>query len=425
MKRILLVNSNSLNVNNATGITLQSVFKELNTECLMELYWNKTAAVTGEVKMNTRVLDFASLSLAGFIFNSKGKQISGKMKTTAGQSAGPTGGLKKTITYLRQFLTLQADLSRIKLTKQDWEAIKAFQPEVIYTLGGGVAALKVAHRISKKLDLPIIIHFMDNWRHCIQWDANPLLGHYKKALKKYCDLCYTRSTQCIAISPEMAEVYTEETGVQHSALMNSVRVDDYLCPPRKDDGVYTFVYTGGLHLGREQGLYQIGEAIEKAANKKGVHAEFLIYTSDENIKAFSECFKSLKNTKLLPAVPHSDICQVFQNADFLVHTESEALVNNVFFKYSVSTKIPEYLSSGRPMLFYGPSDIYLYRFLTDSGIAVTTDNEEKLMKAIEDMIDGECDALTEKATCYARKHFDVAANVKTLCTVAENVKTPL
>ena len=424
MKRVLIVNSNSVNVNNATGITLRSVLSELETDSLMELYWNKTVAVTGTVNIKFKVLDFAPLSLAGLVFNNKGKEISSKMKNTAEQSAQSNRVLKNVFTYLRQFITLQADLSRVKLTKQDFEDINAFKPQVIYTLGGGVAALRLSYLLSKKLDLPIVVHFMDNWRHCIQWEDNPLLGHYKKTLKKYCNLCYSRSTDCIAISPEMARVYTEETGVRHSALMNSVRVRDYLCTPRKKDGVYRFVYTGGLHLGRYKGLYKIGKAIENVAARKGVKTEFSIYTSPENIKAYSDNFKDLANTRLIEAVPHSEIKQVFQNADFLVHTESEALVNNEFFKYSVSTKIPEYLASGRPTLFYGPQDIYLYKFLTDSQTAATADSEEKLSEVIEAMIDGKYDWLSERAVVYAKEKFDVTAAADIFSKAVDNVKIP-
>lgn len=424
MKRVLIVNSNSVNVNNATGITLRSVLSELETDSLMELYWNKTVAVTGAVNIKFKVLDFAPLSLAGLVFNNKGKEISGKMKNTAEQSAQSNRVLKNVFTYLRQFITLQADLSRVKLTKQDFEDINAFKPQVIYTLGGGVAALRLSYLLSKKLDLPIVVHFMDNWRHCIQWEDNPLLGHYKKTLKKYCNLCYSRSTECIAISPEMARVYTEETGVRHSALMNSVRVRDYLCSPRKKDGVYSFVYTGGLHLGRYKGLHIIGEVIENVAARKGVKTEFSIYTSPENIKAYSDNFKDLSNTRLIEAVPHSEIKQVFQNADFLVHTESEALVNNEFFKYSVSTKIPEYLASGRPTLFYGPQDIYLYKFLTDSQTAATADSEEKLSEVIEAMIDGKYDWLSERAVVYAKEKFDVTAAADIFSKAVDNVKIP-
>lgn len=422
MKRVLIVNSNSVNIGNATGITLQSVFERLNPDELMEIYWSKSGYLNGNVKLKSIALEYAPLSLAALIANPNGKKISKSVKSTSEQGAHSGGAARTVLKYLRQLAVLQADLSRVKLTKRDFDEIKAFNPEVIYTLGGGVASLKTAYLLSVKLDIPIVIHFMDNWRHCIQWEDNPLLGHYKRKLKKYCDLCYTRSTECIAISPEMAGVYTKETGIKHSVLMNSINVDEFYSEPRLKDGVLRFVYAGGLHLGREKGLYELAKAIHKAAENKGISAEFAIYTSSENIESYKDVFKEFSEVKLVKAVPHSEIKAVLASADFLVHTESNALVNNNFFKYSVSTKIPEYLSSGRPVLFYGPSDIYLYKFLKESETAVTADNEEMLLKAIKDMIDGKYDALSAKAVNYAEENFDVSATGNTFCNVINNAK---
>lgn len=420
MKRVLIVNSNSINIGNATGITLQSILGRLNPENLMELYWNKSACLNGNVKLKSIVLEYAPISLAALILNSKGKRISKKIKTDINSSDFREHGNRKIISHIRQFISLQTDLSKVRLTQKNLEEIRAFNPEVIYTLGGGVASLKMSYSLSLKLNIPVVIHFMDNWRHCIQWEDNPLLAHYKRQLRKYCNLCYTRSRECIAISPQMAQVYTKETGVHHSTLMNSVNVDEFYCEPRKKDGVFKFVYAGGLHLGREKGLYEIGKAIHKAAENKGISAELLIYTSPENIEVYKDVFKELPEVKFAESVPHNEIKKVLSDADFLVHTESDALIGNGFFKYSISTKIPEYLSSGRPVLFYGPSDIYLYEFLNKFGVAITASDKNILYDRIADMLDGKYDAMPEKAYFYAKDHFDTVSSVDLFCNIINN-----
>lgn len=420
MKRILIINTDSVNTGNATGITLQSIFGALNPENLMELYWGTSRPLTGSVKLKSRVLRPAPLSFAALFSNNRGRQISRSIKhSTAGTGGGARGG-HKIVSDLRQFVALQTDLSRICLTKKDMQEIRAFAPEVIYTLGGGVASLKMAYRLSRKLRIPIVMHFMDNWRHCIQWEENPLLKHYKKQLRGYCNRCYQRSNGCIAISPKMAEVYTEETGIPHSTVMNAVNVSDFYTAPRPGDGVFRFVYAGGLHLGREKGLYRIAEAIREVAAEKNKAAEFLIYTSPENIAAYQDAFREFEEVRFLPAVPHDGIRKVFAGADFLVHTESNDLMKNEFFRYSISTKIPEYLASGRPVLFFGPSDIYLYTFLTEAGVAVTAPDADALSREIASALDGKYAAMPERAYLYAKEHFDVTVAVNTLCHVFEN-----
>ena len=64
MKRILIINTDSVNTGNATGITLQSIFGALNPENLMELYWGTSRPLTGSVKLKSRVLRPAPLSFA-------------------------------------------------------------------------------------------------------------------------------------------------------------------------------------------------------------------------------------------------------------------------------------------------------------------------------------------------------------------------
>jgi hypothetical protein len=285
-------------------------------------------------------------------------------------------------------------------------------------LGGGVASLKVAYTLSKKLNIPIVIHFMDNWRHHIQWEDNPLLKGYKRKLDKYCKLCYSRSNRCIAISPKMAKVYTEETGINHSYIMNSVKVADYICTPKEKGDTINFVYAGGLHLGRNKALLDIADIVEEISKSR--NAKLLIYTSKENIELYSKDFEGFKNTKLLPAIEHDRIKEVYENADVLVHIESDALVGNGFFKYSISTKIPEYLATGKPMLFYGPSDIYLYEFLKENNLAVVSDNKQDLFDKITALIENNKAVAYENAIKYAQENFDVAAAVRNFCSVLEN-----
>ncbi len=412
MKRILIVNSNSININNATGITLQSIFGGIESEKLMELYWNKNSNSNPKIKLNSKLLKYRFFTIGRILSNDKSKKISTNIKVTTENTSRSSNGIKKALKHLRQFVSLQVDLSAVKITKKDIQEIIRFKPEVIYTLGGGVASLKVSYALSKKLNIPVVIHFMDNWRHHIQWENNPLLKGYKRKLDKYCKLCYSRSNRCIAISPKMAQVYTEETGIKHSYIMNSVRVSDYICAPSKNKEQTNFVYAGGLHLGRNKALFDIANIIDELSKSKNINAKLLIYTSKENADLYSKEFVHFENTSFLPSVAHEEIKTVYENADVLVHIESDALVGNGFFKYSISTKIPEYLATGKQMLFYGPSDIYLYSFLKENDLAVVSDNKEDLFEKILSLTDKNKIGVCENAIKYAQENFDVVAAVR-------------
>jgi len=424
MKQIIIVNSNSMNSDNATGVTLRSIFGQISPEYLLEIYWNPTQFAKDKLMIHSIKLHFSPFSIGTLFANQRGHQISFKIKENFSFKLDNKNFAKILITHIRQLVALLPDLSKIQLNRQIMNEIKSFNPEIIYTIGGGVASLKIAYELSCKLNIPIVIHFMDNWIHCIQWEDNPFLKFYKRSLRRYARLCYNRTTACLAISPRMAEVYTAETGIQHFALMNSIRVEDYICLPREEDSYFYFVYAGGLHLGRYRSLYQIGFMIDKLLEKTEKKLRLIIYTSLSNIQFYQNKFEDLQSVILRPAVPHSEMKRVYESSDVLVHVETSSIRNNDFFKYSISTKIPEYLATGKTILFYGPSDIYLYEFLSDNKIAITAFDEESLWQSLIRIISGEAISIyAQNAIAFAREHFDISTTINTIYEIMEEANS--
>lgn len=88
--------------------------------------------------------------------------------------------------YLRQFAVCTLDSISVKLDKSTIDAIRDFHPQVIYTLGASVSIMRLVNQLSMQLNIPVIMHFMDNWAEHIQWEDNPLLSLYKSSLKRKC-----------------------------------------------------------------------------------------------------------------------------------------------------------------------------------------------------------------------------------------------
>jgi len=58
------------------------------------------------------------------------------------------------------------------------------------------------------------------------------------------------------------------------------------------------------------------------------------------------------------------------DSDVLLHVESDDSFNRSLTKLSVSTKIPEYLMSGRLVLGFGPEEVASMKILADNKIGV-------------------------------------------------------
>lgn len=429
MKKILFIGAGIIDKPHAAGITVRSIFDGINTSFVMGLVWGEAASKT-KAPFELKKLFYSKFSPARFLDNTRLKQTSHKIKKAEStvvrdeMRSNQSSPVRKMIRNIRQRIALIPAGARVIVKARDLEEIRAFSPQVIYTVGESVATLRLAYQLSEKLEIPIVIHFMDNWKHSIEWASNPLLKRYQKKLSRYCDLCYTRTTECIAIGERMAEAYEKETGVKHRIIMNSVDTQKWFCTPRQDDGMTHFIYAGGLHLGRENALRTIGECIERLNEKGGYRADFSIYTSDNNIDLYSAKFNHLNSTFFRKAIPHDQIHTAYQDSDVLVHVESNALFNNEFFKYSVSTKIPEYMATGRPILFYGPENIYLFGFLRNNQLAYTVKDEEEIESVLMELIIHKENKYSENARNYVAQHFDVSVARQRFYSVIENVHLP-
>lgn len=421
-RKVLIVNSKSIYSNDATGITLRSLFEKINQENLMEVYWEKDIE---NHKINSILLGYSHISLAHILMNIRNSKVNNELKKKSDNKKRCLN-FKKFFVYIRQYFALVPDLTDLKISKYDYDRINNFKPDVIYTLGGNINSLKVAYNLSKIFNIPIVIHHMDNWMHSIQWENNPLLISYKNKLRKYCKLCYTRSNLALTISEEMANVFTNEFKIKHYAIMNSIDIKKFKCQPISNyDTTFRVTYAGGLHLKRDKALLDIANVINKLC-QEGMKIELNIFTSLDNIQLYKSEFERFQCVNFHKSVSHDLVMNIYQNTDVLVHVESNLLENNEFYKYSISTKIPEYLSTGKPFIFYGPKTIYLYRFLSDNDIAYTASDKIELENFIKKLAKKDLNLeITNRAYHYAEKHFDIKHSLEVLMKVLDEANIPV
>ena len=69
----------------------------------------------------------------------------------------------------------------------------------------------------------------------------------------------------------------------------------------------------------------------------------------------------------------SEVQSVISESDILVHVESMDKVNRCLTRLSMSTKIPQYLSSGKCILAVGPEEVSSIRYLEEhkAGMVIT------------------------------------------------------
>lgn len=409
--RVLIVNAQSIYKKNATGITLQSIWSEWDADCLLEIY--SDPMVMDESNHKFKSYCVSPNNVIRLARGRVAQSINSNIKATNTQQRSNN----KIKSYLRQFAVCELDSLAVKLDESTLEAIRVFQPQAIYTLGASVSILRLVNKLSVQLNIPVIMHFMDNWAEHIQWEDNPLLSLYKSSLKKKMLACIKRCKLVVTISSSMAEAYHEKFQKETLVLMNTVDISRFKGLTSKDTGVIHFVYAGGLHLDRWKALREIALSIQQT-NGKGI---LDIFTSKDNIELYRSGFETLP-VAFYEAVPHERIDEVYQKADVLVHTEIESENLKGFFKYSISTKIPEYLATGKPILFYGPRDMKLFEYLLQNQVALTAGTKEELYECVKRLMSEEnFTEMCENAQCLAEKNHCASKNQKELHDAIETV----
>lgn len=409
--RVLIVNAQSIYKKNATGITLQSIWSEWDADCLLEIY--SDPMVMDESNHKFKSYCISPNNVIRLARGRVAQSINSNIKATNTQQRSNN----KIKSYLRQFAVCELDSLAVKLDESTLEAIRVFQPQAIYTLGASVSILRLVNKLSVQLNIPVIMHFMDNWAEHIQWEDNPLLSLYKSSLKKKMLACIKRCKLVVTISSSMAEAYHEKFQKETLVLMNTVDISRFKGLTSKDTGVIHFVYAGGLHLDRWKALREIALSIQQT-NGKGI---LDIFTSKDNIELYRSGFETLP-VAFYEAVPHERIDEVYQKADVLVHTEVQSEKMKGFFKYSISTKIPEYLATEKPILFYGPQDMKLFEYLLQNRVALMASAKEELQCCVNRLVsDEDFTEMCKNARCLAEKNHCASENQIKLYNAIETV----
>ena len=380
-RKILIINSSSLTSQNATGITLRSIFSIWDVNCLYEISCAPSSKVSLYKGRKLNILPhkyYPIHYLLNMSFFRNANNFSKEKHNNASIRKG-----RNISSFIRSLIISYADSLPLIPPKEVLNEIKNFDPDYIYTMGGSILPLKLALYFSKKLDKKIVIHFMDNWQDTL-YNNNIFVKPCRILLLKVLRNTYLRMNKGLTISEKMAKEYSLRWKKEHISIMNIIDGDLCIPKPYKETERIKIIYTGGLHLDRWRSLLSICEVIDRINNITSNSVFLDIYTSDSNRRLYESLFVN-KCAVFHEFVSHDEIRDIYLNADILLHMESFESRIIEFVKYSMSTKISEYMASGTPILLYAPSELAVTEYVEKSNCGVACKNEEELYEAIIDL----------------------------------------
>jgi glycosyltransferase involved in cell wall biosynthesis len=264
------------------------------------------------------------------------------------------------------------------------EWIERFAPEVVFTLGGNAAVLRIAAKLAERRRIPLMPYFTDDWVSCIY--EGDLFGHVlRPSFVHWFQRTLALSPIRLTASDAMSREYKRRYGGRFETFMNSSEVFETTAEPVLPTVRFSFI--GALSPNRWRPLLLIGMALAKL-RARGLSGELVIYTLPEDIRQFGKGLAGCDAIRVAGTARADEVRRIQLEANVLVHAESFDESTRRLTRLSLSTKIPQYLMGGRCVLAYGPPELASVRYISESGagMAVSTEDVDELASELERLV---------------------------------------
>lgn len=166
------------------------------------------------------------------------------------------------------------------------------------------------------------------------------------------------------------------------------------------------LYTGSLIIGRDRSLLRLSKALKKINCGKGL-VEVNVYTQTELSARMLEEVEN-EYCHVHKPIPQNEAFKKQNEADILLFLEDIDGKDAKVARLSFSTKITDYLSTGKCILAIGNIDTAPMQYFLENDAAIICKNEDDILTALENICTNPTiiDKYAKKAILSAKKNHD-------------------
>ena len=374
-KRILIISHLPLSDETNVGKTLLNLFSSYPIRNVMQLYFKNV----GETNA-----DYDSFYI-GDISRSTADE---KMANTRN---GGLGILYPILTFfdirspflllLRDLFWSFKDLEKLGLYK--W--VENGKPDSIFLAPGySMFPYKIAVKLSAKYNIKLCTYFMEDFYNEKRFSLSPFFWIRYYLFRKTVRKCVKQSDKLFCLNDALNKEYKDCFNRDLITLFNPADIPSTKPVAPNNIKNLIILYGGSISESRIDVLLAIGNAV-KNLREKGYDVVFNIYgpvQTDAVLQDITRCdginYGGLLDSKELKTKISESNC--------VVHVESFKPKYIAKTKMAFSTKIPEYLASGKIIWAVGPKGIESIDYLNRNNAAVISDSMDKIMPALEDLL---------------------------------------
>lgn len=381
--KILVISHLAFNNTNNVGKTLCCLFRDFSKEELAQLYFSPIQPNVDKCSSYYAIKDKDVLH--SIIGSPAGHRNALDIKNTQALENNVYKRQVKKTKFNMLLRDLLWKIGRINY-KDLYLWIDVIKPDVIFLApGNSVFPYRISRKISKDKQLPVITFLMDDFYY--GYRNTGLVSYIRNVwLRKAIRESIKESTTIYSVSQEMADLYSKAFKKQIDVLYTPVdfEIPELKVYQRKKNNL-VFLYAGSLGLERWKVLCKIAESLNNHPGSK-----LVVYSSPtykEPIRELS-VYKSFEFGGFVDA---KTLIEKINASDVVLHVESfnDEMIQRTL--YSVSTKIPECLASGKVFLAIGNPIQAGINYLKKNEAAYVCTSLDDIEKSINEIHDPQFD----------------------------------
>ncbi|HOM79110.1 MAG TPA: glycosyltransferase [Candidatus Cloacimonas acidaminovorans] len=295
------------------------------------------------------------------------EKLSGKNKTVSNQIYHNTPERIKL--FIRQLYPLDDKVLWLpNLYKAGKKALKDEKYDLLYVSCGPFSSAVAVRTLSKQFKVPYILEMRDYWTLLSDYNLqgtyiNRLFSHYtEKKLLQDASLIVTVSK---GIAEDISKHFGSFLADKTFILYNGHDEEDFLSLPAvsQDKNKYTLSYFGALYAKRS--LKWLLKALKDLQKENKLPPNFSLHLyGNYHIETLQEIKQSgiEEMVKIIPQLNHQEAISAMLSSDALL-----LLINSDSPKGTLTSKVFEYLRTGKPILALVPKNGEAGKLLQESG----------------------------------------------------------
>jgi glycosyltransferase involved in cell wall biosynthesis len=302
-------------------------------------------------------------------------------------------------------------LSEIRFSKQFKDWLTVFNPDILYIQVTAREDIMFSIELCDYLNIPSVIHNMDDWPSTI---SNK--GCFKKYWGNRIDREFkgllSRMDLCLSISQAMTTEYLKRYNIDFKAFHNPIETETWrkYCKTNfKFDGEHVrILYSGRIGVGITDSLIEVAKVIDNINNSWG-NIKLYIQSPSSDFEVRNKLL-NYDCIVLNPVVDYTELPAIFSQADIMLIANDFDKQGIDYLRFSMPTKVSEYMISGTPILVYASAETAVSRFFIEHecGCCVTEQNAKKVNDALKLLIGNEeyRRTISQTAVRLAKELFD-------------------